>query len=119
MTGRHWLAGWESERTCRAHYCFRRGALSPHKEMFFKHCEVGCNLLVSWLVSSVSAPSELTGDSMNDLNVMASTCSGGRRALFGIGASLGYGESGVAGEHGGKDEGEGDGARGARTRAWV
>ena len=87
--------------------------------MFFKHCEVGCNLLVSWLVSSVSAPSELTGDSMNDLNVMASTCSGGRRALFGIGASLGYGESGVAGEHGGKDEGEGDGARGARTRAWV
>ena len=55
---------------------------------------------------------------MNDLNVMASTCSGGRRALFGIGASLGHGESGVAGEHGGKDEGEGDGSAG-RGQWWV
>ena len=97
----------------------RRPPVSPHKEILLKHCEVGCNLLARSMVSSLSTPSELCGDSMNDLNVMASTCSGGRRALFGIGASLGHGESGVAGEHGGKDEGEGDGARGARTRAWV
>ena len=47
------------------------------------------------MVSSLRLPSELCGDSMNDLNVMASTCSGGRRTLFGIGASLGHGESGV------------------------
>ena len=38
--------------------------------IFRMHCEVGSNELVS----SLSAPSVLTGDSMNDLNVTASTC---------------------------------------------
>ena len=43
-------------------------------EIFRMHCELGCNELV---ISVSALPSVLTGDSMNDLNVTASTCSTG------------------------------------------
>ena len=63
------------------------------------HCELGCNELV---ISVSALPSVLTGDSMNDLNVTASTwhtahSSGSVRVWVKV-----TGESGGAGEHGAK-----------------